>query len=740
MRRVVLIGNFPPRKCGIATFTRDLYQGLLQNKVDVAVIAMNDGLEHYSYPDVVVFEINQNHLASYLDAAYYVNQHQFDAVILQHEFGIFGGKDGSHILQLLKRIKVPIITTLHTILDNPTDSQKEIILELTELSDLLVSMSEKGIQFLNKIYDIPISKLQLIHHGLHEIELNGLKQKKRLKLNNHIVLMTFGLLSRNKSIEVVIDALPQVVKKYDNVKYLVLGATHPHVLKHDGEEYRYMLRSKVNELGLQGHVEFINRYISNDELFEYLSACDIYVIPYSNEKQITSGTLIYAMGAKNAIVSTPFWHAKEILVDNRGKLFDFNNSEQLSQILVELIENPAKRKLLAENAFNFARNLYWPKIARKYLQLIDKILEEGAVREIAIKTGEDLLSDLPSVKLDQLIRLTDETGIIQHARFCIPNRQHGYCLDDNARALRLIVMLQNYSQHTHELHRLIDIYLSFIDYAYNPATKRFRNFMSYDRRWLEDVGSEDSQGRTTWALGYSVSHLKKAIYSHHVSYLFEKALEIVPHLNYPRSIAYAILGLTEYLKVKNDQNVFSLMKSKVDQLSSFFSESINNPHWPWYENIVTYANARIPQALIASGRILNDKSLIQMGVKLIDWLVDKQFQNSVFVPIGNMGWLTPDGISQFDQQPIEAHGMLDACLEAEDYFNNQKYEAIALSVFAWFTGRNFSKQNICDYSTGGCFDGLSNKGVNLNQGAESTLSWMMSLVKLTNYLENKKKR
>ncbi|MBC7125014.1 MAG: glycosyltransferase [Bacteroidales bacterium] len=741
MKRVVLIGNFPPRKCGIATFTHDLYQGLVQNDVDVSVIAMNDGLENYSYPDAVVFEINQNNLAAYLDAAQYINTHNFDALILQHEYGIFGGKDGSHILQLLKRVKIPIITTLHTILDNPTDSQKKIILEIAERSNKLVSMSEKGILFLNKIYNIPTSKLVHIHHGMHEIKIDSRKIKKRLKLDKQIVLMTFGLLSRNKSIEVVVDALPKIVKKHKNVKYLVLGATHPHVVKHDGEEYRHMLINRVNELGLQKNVEFINRFISNQELFEYLSACDIYVIPYSNEKQITSGTLIYAMGAKNAIVSTPFWHAKELLTDNRGKLFDFNSSDQLSQILDDLIENSSERKVLAENAFNFARNLYWPKIARNYLQLIDKISDNViGLEETHNGEEKDLLSELPSIKLDQLIRLTDDTGITQHARFCVPNREHGYCIDDNARALMLTVMLQNYTQKINELRHLTDVYLSFVDYAYNPSTKRFRNFMSYDRRWLEESGSEDSQGRTIWALGYSVAHMKKGIYLNHVNYLFEKAIEIVPHLNYPRSIAYAILGLVEYLRVKDDPNTMSLLKNKVDQLSGFFSKSIDNPKWPWYEDIVTYANARIPQALIASGKLLNNVSLIQMGVKLLDWLVEKQFSDNVFVPIGNRGWLTPDAMAQFDQQPIEAHGMIDACLEAEDYFNNLKYETIALNVFAWFMGRNTLKQNVCDFSTGGCFDGLSNEGVNLNQGAESTLSWMMSLVRLTRYLENNKRR
>ena len=739
--KVALIGNFPPRRCGIATFTNDLYNGLTENLAETEVIAMNDGFEKYNYSNAVTFEIQQNDVAAYINAAHYINTNGFHSVILQHEFGIFGGKDGKHILQLLKRLRIPVIITLHTILDNPSEGQRKVIHELARYAHKIISMSEMGMQILQDIYDIPLSKIAHIHHGIHELNLKNENLKKKLGVENKQVLLTFGLLSKNKSIEVVIEALPEVVKHHKNLVYIVLGATHPHVVKHDGEAYRHSLIKRVNELGIEKHVIFVNRFISNKELFEYLSACDIYVIPYACEKQITSGTLIYAMGAHNAIVSTPFWYANEMLSENRGMLFPFGDSVQLSGIIKDLLDNPDKMKVLSENAFSFAKNCYWPNIGNQYVHLMRKTVEET---DKVITDGygiaenrETLLTPTP-LKLTQLSLLTDDTGMLQHARYNIPDRRHGYCIDDNARALMLSVMLQNDVEDTDELNRLSGTYLSFMDYAYNPQNGRFRNFMTYTRQWIEEEGSEDSQGRTIWSLGYTAAHASNGNFFQHANYLFDKAVNIVPHLNYPRSIAYAILGLIHYLKVIDNDERFSVLEKKASQLSAFFDNAIQNKSWPWYEKIVTYANARIPQALIASGKFLGNETLFKRGVQLLDWLIEKQFVNDVFSPIGNQGWLTPEGKAQFDQQPIEAHGMIDACLEAEEYFLNEKYGDIALKTFAWYLGTNDVKQPLYDFSTGGCRDGLYARGVNQNQGAESTLSWLMSLLNISLYLRTKK--
>lgn len=738
MNKIAIIGNYPPRKCGIATFTKDLNDGLKQNGITTAVIAMNDGLNRYNYPDDVAFEIEQNVMASYIRAAEYLNSNNFDAVIVQHEFGIFGGKDGIHIIQLLKRLRIPVITTLHTVLDNPTENQRKVINELSLYSQRLVSISRKGIELLQSVYGIPQSKCVHIHHGVHQYITKDVQDlRKKLGVEHKKVLLTFGLLSRNKSIEVVINALPEVIRKHPDVVYIVLGATHPHVLKQEGEDYRLNLIRLVNKLNLENNVIFINRFVTNDELFSFLELCDIYLIPYLGEKQISSGTLIYTMGAARPIISTPFWYAKEMLADERGVLFDFKNSVQLAEKINDLLDNEEKRKTIALNAFNLARQCYWPKIAKQYHNLVAQIIDEEKVQALS-KPAPVIESKfvLPPIKLDHLHMLTDHTGILQHARFNVPDRNHGYCTDDNARALLLSVMLQNEVQEVDEVNRLTCIYLSFIDYAYNPERRKFRNFMNYERQWLDREGSEDSIGRTAWALGYTAAYTNVCNFHYHSSYLFEKVLGQIDSLTHPRALSYAILGLTHHTNVHEEPAVIKKLVQSTKRLYAFFDQTIHN-EWLWFDDKVSYANNRIPHALIFAGICLQDEQIIERGLKILDWLIDKQFINGIFSPVGNKGWLNPEGKAAFDQQPLEANGMIDACLAAEEYVRDGTYADQALKAFYWFTGENDCGQPLYDFATGGCRDGLHAGGVNLNQGAESTISWLMSLMNISFYLRNK---
>lgn len=738
MNKIAIIGNYPPRKCGIATFTKDLNDGLKQNGITTAVIAMNDGLNRYNYPDDVAFEIEQNVMASYIRAAEYLNSNNFDAVIVQHEFGIFGGKDGIHIIQLLKRLRIPVITTLHTVLDNPTENQRKVINELSLYSQRLVSISRKGIELLQSVYGIPQSKCVHIHHGVHQYITKDVQDlRKKLGVEHKKVLLTFGLLSRNKSIEVVINALPEVIRKHPDVVYIVLGATHPHVLKQEGEDYRLNLIRLVNKLNLENNVIFINRFVTNDELFSFLELCDIYLIPYLGEKQISSGTLIYTMGAARPIISTPFWYAKEMLADERGVLFDFKNSVQLAEKINDLLDNEEKRKTIALNAFNLARQCYWPKIAKQYHNLVAQIIDEEKVQALS-KPAPVIESKfvLPPIKLDHLHMLTDHTGILQHARFNVPDRNHGYCTDDNARALLLSVMLQNEVQEVDEVNRLTCIYLSFIDYAYNPERRKFRNFMNYERQWLDREGSEDSIGRTAWALGYTAAYTNVCNFHYHSSYLFEKVLGQIDSLTHPRALSYAILGLTHHTNVHEEPAVIKKLVQSTKRLYAFFDQTIHN-EWIWFDDKVSYANNRIPHALIFAGICLQDEQIIERGLKILDWLIDKQFINGIFSPVGNKGWLNPEGKAAFDQQPLEANGMIDACLAAEEYVRDGTYADQALKAFYWFTGENDCGQPLYDFATGGCRDGLHAGGVNLNQGAESTISWLMSLMNISFYLRNK---
>lgn len=738
MNKIAIIGNYPPRRCGIATFTKDLNEGLKAKGVSTGVVAMNDGLNRYNYSEDVVFEIEQNVMASYINAAEYLNSNNFDAVIVQHEFGIYGGLNGIHILQLLKRLRIPVITTLHTVIDNPTDNQRKVISELARVSQKLVCISQKGIELLRTVYGIPASGCVHIHHGVHHYKTKNVSHlRQKLGVENKKVLLTFGLLSRNKSIEVVIKALPKVVEKYPNTVYIVLGATHPHVVKHEGEDYRLMLIRLVNKLKLEKHVIFINRFVTNEELFSYLELCDIYVIPYLGEKQISSGTLIYTMGAAKPIISTPFWYAKEMLAEERGLLFDFNNSDQLTAHINDLLENEDKRQTIARNAFNLAKECYWPMIGKQYYELTDQIIAEDKIR--AITEPSQVMESkfvLPPIKLDHLRVLTDYTGILQHARYNVPDRNHGYCTDDNARALLLSVMLQNEVQDVDEVTRLTGTYLSFIDYAYNPAISKFRNLMNYERKWLDDQGSEDTTGRVAWALGYTTAYTDVCNFHHHANYLFGKVWKSVGTLTHPRALSYAALGLAYHAKAHGEEAVIERLKHCVKKLCDLFDQPIGS-EWRWFEEKVSYANNRIPHALIHAGMLLNDESVIQRGLKVLDWLIEKQFHDGIFSPIGNHGWLTPHGKAAFDQQPLEANGMIDACLQAEEFVKDGTYADYALKAFYWFTGENDRGEALYDFATGGCRDGLQANGVNLNQGAESTISWLMSLMSISFFLRNK---
>ena len=738
MNKIAIIGNYPPRKCGIATFTKDLNDGFKENGVTTAVVAMNDGLNRYDYPDEVIFEIEQNVMASYINAAEYLNSNNFDAVIVQHEFGIYGGQDGIHIIQLLKRLRIPVVVTLHTVLDDPTENQRQVVNELARISQKLVCISQKGIDLLRTVYEIPPTKCIHIHHGVHlseAKEIFGLR--KKMGVDHKKVLLTFGLLSRNKSIEVVINALPEVIKKHPDTVYIVLGATHPHVVKNEGEDYRLMLIRLVNKLKLENNVIFINRFVTNEELFSYLQLCDVYVIPYLGEKQISSGTLIYTMAARRPIISTPFWYAREMLADERGLLFDFKNSDQLSEKINELLDDESKRETIAQNAFNLAEKCYWPLISRQYYVLIEQMIAEDNIRALSEPAAViESKFVLPPIKMDHLRVLADYTGILQHAKYNVPDRNHGYCTDDNARALLLSVMLQNEIQDVDELNRLTSIYLSFIDYAFNAETGKFRNFMNYERQWLDREGSEDSIGRAAWALGFTSAYTNVCNFYHHSNYLFEKVLPQIDMLTHPRALSYATLGLAHHAKIHGDAEVIEKLVASTKKLYTLFDNTIDE-EWLWFDEKVSYANSRIPHAMIHAGIFLKEEKLISRGLKVLDWLIEKQFSNEIFSPVGNEEWLTPQGKAHFDQQPLEANGMIDACLKAEEFKKDGTYADYALKAFYWFTGENDCAQPVYDFATGGCRDGLHPGGVNLNQGAESTISWLMSLMSISFYLRHK---
>lgn len=737
---VAVIGNYLPRKCGIATFTTDLVTALSDSKKDLNcwAVAMNDRPDGYRYPSKVKFEINQNSIEEYRLACEFLNINQVDIVSIQHEYGIFGGEAGCYILQLIRQLRVPVVTTLHTVLQNPEPPQKKVLKELADLSAKVVVMSEQAVDFLNTIYDIPRGKIALIHHGIPDMPfVDSGFYKDQFGVEGKKVVLTFGLLSQNKGIEYMIRALPTIVEKHPEVVYIVLGATHPHIKRSQGEEYRQSLVQLAANLGVEDNVLFFNRFVEIQELCEFLGAADIYVTPYLNEAQIVSGTLAYAMGSGKATVSTPYWYAREMLDNNRGVLCSFKDSEGLSLAINDLLHNEIKRNAVRKNAYTFSRNATWSQAACHYLTLFSEVKAQRASQPVFCCNSPFFIlkkSTLPELNLNHLLTLTDDTGILQHATFTIPERNHGYCLDDNSRGLIFSILAQNLLPDTKTAFDLQKRYLSFISHAYNSQTTSFRNFMSYNRVWLEEQGSQDSQGRALWALGVCCALSRESGCVALATNLFHKGLTVASRLHHPRAISFSLVGIHAYLaRFSGDTKVKRVRLELAQKLSSAFSNSTSE-NWPWFNDILTYANAKIPQALLLCGQWLAKDDMLQKGFSLLDWLIQLQVTDNRFSPIGNDGWYLKDrSVPKFDQQPIEAQAMIETCLLASKMTENSNYYEMAKKTFNWFLGENDLGMPLYDYSNGGCRDGLTPDGPNLNEGAESTLAWLLSLVSMHNY-------
>ncbi|MBW2096235.1 MAG: glycosyltransferase family 4 protein [Deltaproteobacteria bacterium] len=737
-RKIALVGNHLPRKCGIATFTTDLLDALAAEGPDMEcwAVVMNDVPEGYPYPAQVRFELNHKVLSDYRLAADFLNMNQIDVVCLQHEFGIFGGENGSHILELLTSLRMPVVTTLHTVLQNPSRGQSAVLKRIAQLSDRMIVMSDRGKQILREVYGIHEDKLLKIHHGIPDVPfVDPNYYKDQFGVEGRKVILTFGLLSPGKGIEYMIDALPHVVEQHPEVVYIVLGATHPHVKKEQGEAYRFSLQQRARELRVDQHLLFHNRFVDLKELCEFLGAADIYVTPYLNREQIVSGTLAYALGTGKATISTPYWYAEEMLGDGRGRIVPFEDAEALAAQVNDLFAYEVERHAMRKRAYTYCRQMVWKEVARKYLEVFTHVKQERESRPRAVfktKTMEAMPREMPQPKLDHIIRLTDDVGILQHAKFMVPDRYHGYCTDDNARALIAVLMAQDII-HDHEtITNLACTYISFLHHAFNERTGRFRNFMGYDRRWVEQEGSQDSHGRAIWGLGEGIAlsrsdHLTGAALS-----VFEKALPALLQFTAPRAWAFGLVGIHAYLrKFSGDSEVRRVREKLANRLFALYQDCATDD-WPWMENTLTYANGKISQALILSGQWLQRGDMLDAGLHSLAWLMHIQTDpKGHFVPVGNHGWYPRGGErARFDQQPIEALGMIEACREAYNVTRDDKWISHAQRCLDWFLGRNDLQTPLYDYLTGGCCDGLNADGSNRNQGAESTLAWILSLLHL----------
>ena len=736
-RSVAVIGNHTPRQCGIATFTAHLSDALKDEipELDCFVLAMNDAGRRHAYPGRVRFEIEEGDVGSYRRAADFLNLSPVDLVSLQHEYGIFGGPAGSHIVALLRDLRMPVVTTLHTILANPSSAQRAVMDEIVRLSERLVVMSRRGVELLRGVHEAAADKIDLIPHGIPFLP-DARSSKKRIGVEGRRVILTFGLLSPDKGIEYVIDALPAILERYPDVTYVVLGATHPHVRDRHGETYRLMLEGRARRLGVDSSVVFHDRFVSQAEVNEFLSATDIYVTPYLNEEQITSGTLAYAVGSGKAVISTPYWYASELLADGRGVLVAWRDSGSIARAALDLFDDEGQRNAMCRRAAAYGREMSWPAVARAYARSFDRARSEQAQRIRTAFQAKSLASrpaELPLTNLDHLRHMTDGTGILQHAAFTVPRREDGYCLDDNARALLVMALTEEAgSQDRALVHTLAARYLAFVRSAWNGASGRFRNFLSYSRTWQEEIGSEDSHGRAVWALGTVIGRSADPGHRSLSGVLFHDALPIVPALTSPRAWAFTLLGIEEYLRAfDGDSGVQALREVLSGRLLDLFRRC-SDADWPWFEERLTYCGARISQAVLLSGARMGREDMLEAGLRSLEWLVAMQrSEEGYFAPVGSNGFYVKGGVkARFDQQPVEASAMISACLDARRVTGDERWARRARHAFDWYLGQNDLQQAVYDASTGGCRDGLHEDRVNQNQGAESTLAFQLSLLEM----------
>jgi glycosyltransferase involved in cell wall biosynthesis len=738
--RIAVVGNYLPRQCGIATFTTDLCEAISSEygAARLFAVPVNDTQPGYDYPARVRLALAQDDLSSYEQAAEFLNFTNFDLVCLQHEYGIFGGPAGSHILAMLRRLKMPITTTLHTVLREPSPDQRGVMEEIAALSDRLIVMSELSSQFLQEIFKVPFSKIDMVPHGVPDLPfLDPNFYKDRFGVEGKAVLLTFGLLSPNKGVENVIQALPEILSKHKNVVYIVAGATHPHILRREGDHYRESLQALAKELGVESQVIFHNRFVTPEEMLGFIGAADIYITPYRHEAQVVSGTLAYALGAGKAIISTPYWHAIELLDNRRGALVPFQDPKAMARKTVELLDTPAIRHGMRKRAYQYAREMVWKKVAQGYMGSFAHARDDRRSEPhitVVDKATTKCLNQLPALKLDHLHRLTDDTGILQHATFSVPKYAEGYTTDDNARALVLTILLEHLS-HSESLGtgNLASRYLSFIGLALNPANGRLRNFMDYSRNWSEAQGSEDCHGRALWALGTALGRTRDQALKGAAGHLFEIAVPAVVAFTSPRAWAFSLLGIEEYLRLfPGDRDAQKMSSVLVGRLVELYGVN-QSADWHWFEDVLAYSNARLAQAVLIASRRTSDERAMSVGLGALKWLSEVQRFSGKdhFVPIGSRGFYRKGSErARFDQQPLEAGAMVSACLEAYGATGDDRWRMEAWSAFNWFLGHNDLQIALYDSSTGGCRDGLHPERVNENQGAESTLAFLMAQVEM----------
>lgn len=724
--RIVFIGTALPRRCGIATFTSDLELAMRhQDEVgETAIVAMCDPQAACSYAEPVHLRIAQEEPGAYLEAAEYINAADFDVVSLQHEFGIFGGEAGNYLLGLIAALRVPLVTTLHTVLDQPSEAQHAVMMAVLAASTRVVVMARKARTILIERYGADPARIAVIPHGIPDLPLADPQDARhRLGFAERQVILTFGLLSPNKGIEVMIEAMPAVLMAAPDAVYVVMGATHPALLRAEGEAYRESLLARVHALGLDDRVVFINRFVDRPELLDHIAMCDVYVTPYLVEAQMTSGTLAYSHGLGRPVVSTPYWHAAELLGDGSGVLVPFRDPVRLGAAVAGLLIDEAGRLAMGRSASRAGRRVTWTRTALAYRAALQAACEEA----------EPKLAVLP---LAHFAAMCDDTGLFQHAVGGIPDRQHGYCIDDNARALLLSNALGSARLACQPAIQPLR-FAAFIQHGWNPDRGRFRNFLGFDRRWLEEVGSEDSHGRTLWALGITAAESPDTELAQWAANLFAWALDSVESFTSPRAWAFALLGLHGYSARRPfDRKAGHIGHVLAERLKDLLL-ICSREDWTWFESRLTYDNARLCEALIVTGRDAGLPDMVDAGLSALRWLIARQTApGGHFRPVGSEGFLLASCEPQpFDQQPLEACATVAACLAASSVEADPYWHAEAERALAWFTGANDLGIPVVDVATGSCRDGLHRNRANQNRGAESLLSYLMAMTDMDRFGE-----
>jgi len=735
--RVAFIGNSLPRRCGIATFTTDLQQAVAKSpaEVETCIVAMTDHDCIYDYPSTVRLQIHDARLDDYERAATLLNAGHFDVVSLQHEFGIFGGEAGGYIMTLLARLTMPIVTTLHTVLAQPTPAQRGVLDRIIRASSRVIVMADKGRELLRSVYRVAGDKIEVIPHGTPDVEfVEPDDGKSAYGFTGRSVILTFGLLSPSKGIEVMLDAMPAILRRRPDAVYVVLGATHPNLVRDQGEAYREALAARARALGITDHVVFLDQFVDQATLLGFISMSDVYVTPYLNEAQMTSGTLAYSFGLGKPVVSTPYWHASELLADGGGVLVPFGDPAAIGTAIADLLTDDDRRRSMRERAYASSRAMTWPRIAERYLTAFDSARRSHRLRVVSRPGNSEPAREAQlqaTVPLGHFLSLCDDTGLFQHALHCVPDRSHGYCTDDNARALLVACALCKPGEQSLS-EALAGRFAAFLQHAWNRDYGRFRNFLGFDRHWLEEQGSEDSHGRALWALGECAHNGQSASLQRWAMTLFAEALPAIEGFHSPRAWSFALLGLDAYCAaVAEDAGARRLRTLLAERLLALLA-TVGTREWHWFEEQLAYDNARLPQALLVTGRATGTTRYVDAGLRSLRWLMALQVTPAGhFRPVGSHSFGARRTLPlAFDQQPLEASAAVSACLAAWRVAGDPAWKAEAARAFAWFFGSNDLSLALVDPETGSCRDGLHPDRANENRGGESVVSYLLGLAEM----------